>query len=69
MIILVFSLAYGIALVTDYRMLASLTLERLRAERVTGRLYARMPPWTFRAFGIWIIVAGVGQFFLLRYLP
>jgi len=25
-----------------------------------------MPVWVMRAFGVWAIVAGVGQFFLIR---
>jgi hypothetical protein len=68
-VIVLFSVAYGIPLVTDFRGLAGRSLDRLRADRVTGRFYARMPVWAMRAFGVWIISAGVGQFFLLRYMP
>jgi hypothetical protein len=28
-----------------------------------------MPVWVMRACGAWAIIAGVGQFFLIRYLP
>jgi hypothetical protein len=41
----------------------------MREQPFSGRLYARMPVWLMRAFGVWAIVAGVGQFFLIRYLP
>jgi hypothetical protein len=26
-----------------------------------GGLYRRLPSWTFRAFGIWAVVFGIGQ--------
>jgi hypothetical protein len=68
-IFMVCCVAYGVALVTDLRGHASRMLDRLREGGVTGRLYARMPVWVFRAFGAWAILFGVGQFFLIRYMP
>jgi hypothetical protein len=61
--------AMGVVMVTDSGGLASRMLDHLRDEPVTGRLYARMPVWVIRGFGVWVIAVGVGQFFLLRYLP
>jgi hypothetical protein len=61
--------AIGVVLVTDSSGLASRMLDRLRGQPVTGRLYARLPAWVMRAFGVWAIVFGVAQFFLLRYMP
>jgi hypothetical protein len=61
--------AMGVVMVTDSGRLASRMLDRLRDEPVTGRLYARMPVWVIRGFGVWVIAFGVGQFFLIRYLP
>jgi hypothetical protein len=61
--------AFGVVLLTDSGGLASRMLDGLRGEPVTGRLYARMPAWVLRAFGAWGIIIGIGQFFLLRYLP
>jgi hypothetical protein len=67
-VLMVFSVALGVVWVSDFRGIASRWLDHLRQERVTGRLYARMPIRVFRVFGMWPIVFGVGQFFLLRYL-
>ncbi len=68
-VLMLFCVVIGVVLVTDSRGLASRMLDRLRGQPVTGRFYARTPVWVMRAFGVWAIVAGVGQFFLLRYLP
>jgi len=32
------------------------------------RVYSWLPRWYLRASGVWGIVFGIGQFFLLRYL-
>jgi len=61
--------AIGVVLATDSGGFASRMLDRLRGQRVTGRLYERLPVWVMRAFGVYAIVVGVAQFFLLRYLP
>jgi hypothetical protein len=68
-VFMLLGVAFGVALITDSGGLASRMLEGLRGQPVTGRLYARMPNWLMRGFGVWAVVAGVGQFFLLRYLP
>ncbi len=68
-VFMLFCVAIGVVLVTDSGGLASRMLYRLRGQPVTGRLYARMPVWVMRAFGVWAIIFGLGQFFLLRYLP
>jgi hypothetical protein len=67
-VLMLFGVAVGVAMVTDFRALASRMLEGLRGQWVTGRFYTRMPVWVMRASGVWFIAAGVGQFFLLRYL-
>jgi hypothetical protein len=67
-VLMVFSVALGVVWVTDFRGIASRWLDHLRQERVMGRLYARMPVSAFRAFGVWPILFGVGQFFLFRYV-
>jgi hypothetical protein len=65
LILMVLCVAYGVVLFTNSGGLASRMLDGLRQHRV----YARTPVWTMRAFGVWVIVFGIGQFFLLRYLP
>jgi hypothetical protein len=50
-VLMLFGVAIGVVLVTDFRGTASRMLDRLREQPVTGRLYARMPLWVMRAFG------------------
>jgi hypothetical protein len=68
-IFMILCVAFGVVLVTDSGGLASRMVDRLRGQPVVGRLYARTPVWVMRAGGAWVIVFGVGQFFLLRYMP
>ena len=34
---------------------------RLEERSVMRAWYKRLPPWTFRAFGVWAVVFGIGQ--------
>jgi hypothetical protein len=68
-VMMLWGVALGVILATDSAGLATRTLDRVRGQPVTGRIWARMPVWVIRVLGVWSIVAGVAQFSLFRYLP
>jgi hypothetical protein len=61
-VLLVLGLVMGAVAIWDVRGLASSMRGRLEERSVIGAAYKRMPSWTFRAFGVWCVVFGVGQF-------
>ena len=67
LIMLVVSLAVGIVFCWDVRGYATRSRQRLEARTLDGALYRRLPPWTFRAFGVWCFVFGIGQFVFLTF--
>ena len=60
-LLLVLAVAIEIVAIWDLGGLASTVRERLSATPVLGASYRRLPPWAFRAFGIWCILFGIGQ--------
>lgn len=63
-IFLLLCFAMGATFFWDLGGLATRMDERLQAMPGYGALYRRlpMPSWAFRAFGIWCVVFGIGQF-------
>jgi len=59
--LLVLALMMGVTAIWDLGGLATGVRARLDAAPLLGGAYRRLPPWTFRAFGIWCIVFGIGQ--------
>jgi hypothetical protein len=60
-LLLVLAVAMGVVAVWDLGGLATTMRTRLDALPLLGASYARLPSWTFRAFGVWCIVFGIGQ--------
>lgn len=60
-VILVIALAMGVALIWDIQRLASRMREGVESGPLGG-LHKRLPSWTYRAFGIWCVLFGCGQF-------
>jgi len=54
-------IALGVVAIRDIGGLATITRTRLEAMPVAGASYRRLPSWTFRAFGVWCFVFGIGQ--------
>ena len=63
-ILLLFCLAMGATFFWNLGGSATRMDKRLQAMSGYGPLYRRlpMPSWAFRAFGIWCVVFGIGQF-------
>lgn len=61
-VLLVFSVVIGIAFILDLGGIGSRLRERLENRYRDGEFYERMPRWAMRAFGIWCVVIGIGQF-------
>ena len=59
-LLFVFAVAMGAAFTWDIGGLATKMRQRLEAKSIFGDLYKRMPSWTFRAFGVWCFVCGIG---------
>jgi hypothetical protein len=51
----------GTVLFWDVRGAASGMRARLEEKSVLRAWYKRLPPWTFRAGGVWCFVFGIGQ--------
>ena len=66
-IMLVLSLVMGVVLCWDVRGCATEFRQRLEARAIDGALFRRLPAWTFRAFGAWCFVFGIGQFVFLGF--
>jgi hypothetical protein len=66
-ILMVFGVALGVVLLTDFKGLATGMLEQTRWRRDGG--WVNAPNWVARAFAVWCFVFGIGQFFLFRYMP
>jgi hypothetical protein len=64
-VLLVFGVLMGAALIWDLGGFASRMREGLEGQALGGVLYRRLPTWTLRAFGIWCVIFGIGQFFYL----
>lgn len=60
-LLLVMAIAMGITAIWDIGGMASKMRGRLEERSLFGGLYRRMPSWTFRAFGVWCIIFGIGQ--------
>ena len=53
--------AIGVVCIWDVGGLATMMRARLEERSVMRAWYRRLPSWTFRAFGVWCIVFGIGQ--------
>ncbi|MBO0801587.1 MAG: hypothetical protein J2P25_00715 [Nocardiopsaceae bacterium] len=60
-LLLFMGIAMGITAIWDIGGVASRMRADLEEWPLFGGLYRRMPSWTFRAFGIWCIIFGIGQ--------
>ena len=60
-VFLVLCVAIGVVCIWDVGGLATMMRSRLETRSVMRAWYRRLPPWTFRAFGVWGIVFGIGQ--------
>jgi hypothetical protein len=60
-VLLVVAAAMGVVAIWDVGGLATTMRARLEAMPVLGASYRRLPSWTFRAFGVWCFVFGIGQ--------
>jgi hypothetical protein len=60
-VLLVVAVAMGVVFIWDVGGAATAMRARLETKSPMGALYKRLPPWTFRAFGVWCIVFGIGQ--------
>jgi len=67
MIMLVLSLVTGVVFCWDVHGYATRFRQRLEARTLDGALFRRLPTWTFRAFGVWCFVFGIGQFVVLGF--
>jgi hypothetical protein len=60
-VLLVIALGMGAVFIWDIGGRASAMRARLEERSVMRAWYKRLPPWTFRAFGVWAVVFGIGQ--------
>jgi hypothetical protein len=60
-VLLVLAVAMGVVCIWDIRGRASTMRARLEARSIMGAWYKRLPSWSFRVFGVWCLVCGVGQ--------
>jgi hypothetical protein len=65
--LLVLAVAMGVMCIWDVGGRATFVRERLEERSIMRAWYRRLPPWYFRAFGVWCFVFGIGQliFFLV----
>ena len=61
-VLLAFAVLMGIVFIWDLGGLARRMRESLAGLPLGGALYRRMPTWTLRAFGVWWVIFGIGQF-------
>jgi hypothetical protein len=61
-VLLVFGVVMGTVFIWDLGGFASRMRQRLEERSFDGAFYRRMPAWALRAFGIWAMVFGIGQF-------
>lgn len=59
------SYAVGIAFTADIGECGTKMLLRLQEQPVIGRLYALLPKWTTRVFGVWFLLWGTALIFML----
>lgn len=55
------AIVMGAVAIWDVGGMATAIRARLETRPVVGGWYKRLPPWAFRAFGVWCVVFGVGQ--------
>lgn len=60
-LLLVLSAAIGAAFFWDVHGVASGMRARLEEKSVMRAWHKRLPPWTYRAFGVWCFAFGIGQ--------
>jgi hypothetical protein len=60
-VFLVLAVAMGAVCIWDLGGAATAVRARLEERSVMRAWYRRLPPWTFRAFGVWCVVFGIGQ--------
>jgi hypothetical protein len=60
-VLLVLAVAMGVAFIGDVGGTATKMRSRLETRSMMRAWCKRLPPWTFRAFGVWCIVFGIGQ--------
>lgn len=63
-VLLVYAAALGTIFFWDVRGIASKVRARFESRGFDGVQYRRLPSWTFRVFGAWCFVFGIGQFVL-----
>ena len=59
-LLLMFALVMGVVAIWDVGGLTSRMRSRLEAGSF-GAVYERLPSWTFRAWGVWCVLFGLGQ--------
>jgi ABC-type phosphate transport system permease subunit len=64
----IFTFVIGIVLTTDFRKIGTRSLDRVRQQRLLFRWRpnAWLPDWTHRAFGVWALIWGVAEIFIIR---
>jgi hypothetical protein len=60
-VLLALAVAMGVVFIGDIGGRATRLRSRLETRSMMRAWYKRLPPWTFRAFGVWCIVFGIGQ--------
>jgi energy-coupling factor transporter transmembrane protein EcfT len=60
-VFLLVALAMGVVFIWDVGRVATAMRARLEERSMMRAWYKRLPPWTFRAFGVWCVVFGIGQ--------
>ena len=60
-VLLVLAVAMGVVFIGDVGGTATKMRSRLEERSMMRAWYRRLPPWTFRAFGVWCVVFGIGQ--------
>ena len=60
-VLLVLAVGMGVVCIWDAGGAATAMRARLEERSMMRAWYRRLPPWYFRAFGVWCFVFGVGQ--------
>lgn len=60
-VLLVLAVSMGVVCIWDIGGAATAMRVRLEERSVMRAWYRRLPSWTFRAFGVWCVVLGIGQ--------
>jgi hypothetical protein len=65
--VLITTFAMGIVFTTNFRQFGTRMLDRVRRQRLLWwHPSARLPDWAPRAFGVWALIWGVAEIFIVR---